>query len=63
MAKAIQIDDQDNVATVTSEVSKGEQVEVQKILTAIGRRAAELSVRHRPRIRKEFPRGNGGRPK
>ncbi len=28
MAKAIQIDDQDNVATVTSEVSKGEQVEV-----------------------------------
>ncbi len=28
MAKAIQIDDKDNVATVTSEVSKGEQVEV-----------------------------------
>jgi altronate dehydratase small subunit len=28
MAKAIQIDDSDNVATVTSEVSKGEQVEV-----------------------------------
>lgn len=42
---------------------KGEKVEVQKILTAIGRRAAELSVKHRPRIRKEFPRGNGGRPK
>ena len=28
MAKAIQIDDRDNVATVTSEISKGEQVEV-----------------------------------
>ena len=28
MAKAIQIDDSDNVATVTSEVSKGERVEV-----------------------------------
>ncbi len=28
MAKAIQIDDQDNVATVTSGVSKGERVEV-----------------------------------
>ena len=28
MAKAIQIDDQDNVATVTSKVSKGERVEV-----------------------------------
>ena len=28
MAKAIQIDDGDNVATVTSEVSKGERVEV-----------------------------------
>ncbi len=28
MAKAIQIDDRDNVATVTSEVSKGEQLEV-----------------------------------
>lgn len=28
MAKAIQIDDRDNVATVTSEVSKGERVEV-----------------------------------
>ncbi|MBC8225364.1 UxaA family hydrolase [Candidatus Bathyarchaeota archaeon] len=28
MAKAIQIDDGDNVATVTSEVSKGEQLEV-----------------------------------
>jgi hypothetical protein len=28
MAKAIQIDDIDNVATVTSEVFKGEQVEV-----------------------------------
>ncbi len=28
MAKAIQLDEGDNVATVTSEVSKGEQVEV-----------------------------------
>ena len=28
MAKAIQLDDSDNVATVTSEVSEGEQVEV-----------------------------------
>ena len=28
MAKAIQIDDADNVATVASEVSKGERVEV-----------------------------------
>jgi hypothetical protein len=28
MAKAIQIDDSDNVATVTSELSKGEQVVV-----------------------------------
>jgi len=28
MAKAIQLDDSDNVATVTSEVSKGEQVEI-----------------------------------
>ena len=28
MAKAIQIDDSDNVATVASEVSKGERVEV-----------------------------------
>lgn len=28
MAKAIQIDDKDNVATVTSEVTKGERVEV-----------------------------------
>jgi altronate dehydratase small subunit len=28
MAKAIQIDDKDNVATVTSEVSKGERVDV-----------------------------------
>jgi altronate dehydratase small subunit len=28
MAKAIQLDDGDNVATVTSEVSEGEQVEV-----------------------------------
>jgi altronate dehydratase small subunit len=28
MSKAIQIDEKDNVATVTSEVSKGEQVEV-----------------------------------
>ena len=28
MTKAIQIDDNDNVATVTSEVSKGENVEV-----------------------------------
>lgn len=28
MAKAIQIDDSDNVATVTSEVSRGDQVEV-----------------------------------
>ena len=28
MAKAIQLDDNDNVATVTSEVSKGEQVEI-----------------------------------
>jgi len=28
MVKAIQIDDRDNVATVTSEVSKGERVEV-----------------------------------
>ena len=28
MAKAIQTDDEDNVATVASEISKGEQVEV-----------------------------------
>jgi len=42
MAKAIQIDDSDNVATVTSEVSKGEQVEVLSPLGSLLIRAESL---------------------
>jgi altronate dehydratase small subunit len=42
MAKAIQIDDRDNVATVTSEVSKGEQVEVLSPLGSLLIRAKSL---------------------